>query len=138
MKTSRTVRLFTALVAILSMLFMQHAVASYLCPGVPMGVGSSVTSAGVGVSAMPARTDCAGMDTDQSTLCQIYAVGDASRQSLDKTPVADQPSFVPVVLLLTLAIYDTPVVYSAKPPLLITLARPTAPPIAIRHCCLRI
>lgn len=138
MKTSRTVRLFTALAAILSMLFMQHAVASYLCPGVPMGVGSSVISAGVGVSAMPAMTDCAGMDTDQSTLCQIYAVGDASRQSLDKTPVADHPSFVPVVLLLTLAIYDTPVVYTAKPPLLITLARPTAPPIAIRHCCFRI
>ena len=138
MKTSRTVRLFTALVAILSMLFMQHAVASYLCPGVSMGGSGSVVSAGVGVSAMPAMADCAGMDADQSTLCQIHAVGDASRQSLDKTPVADHPSFVPVVLVLTLAIFDTPLAYTAKPPLLITLARPTAPPISIRHCCFRI
>jgi hypothetical protein len=134
MKLTRTFRLFTALVAILSVLFMQHAVAAYLCPGASMGAGSTALM----MKAMPDMPGCTGMDTDQSTLCHVYSQGDAARQSLDKPPAVGHPAFVPVVMMLSLAIFDLPVLQPVDPPAYIALARPVAPPIAIRNCCFRI
>lgn len=132
MKLSRTFRLFTALVAILSVLFMQHAVAAYLCPGVPMGSNTLV------MKAMPDMPGCTGMDSDQSTLCHVYVQGDAAKQSLDKPPAVAHPAFVPVLMMLSLAIFDLPIAPPVHPPSYIALARPVAPPIAIRNCCFRI
>lgn len=132
MKLSRTFRLFTALVAILSVLFMQHAVAAYLCPGVPMG-GNAVV-----MKAMPDMPGCTGMDSDQSTLCHVYAQGDAAKQTLDKPPAMAHPAFVPVLMMVSMAIFDLPIAPPVHPPSYIALARPVAPPIAIQHCCFRI
>lgn len=140
MKISRTSRLLTVIVAIFGMLFMQLAVASYVCPGTSLESQHNAASA----TPMPAdMADCDGIDPAQSTLCHAHAHGESVNHSLDKTPVPDVPPFVPVVLVLDLEFFDLAAVVAAAavalqahPP--IALARTCAPPIAIRNCCFRI
>ena len=131
-------RFLTTVVAILSMLFMQHAAAAYLCPGAPLAGNSYTANQAAAMQAMPDMPGCTGMDIDQSTLCHVYAHGDGARQSLDKTPGADLPPFVATIVPLLWAVLDAPVLQESKPPSDAALTRSTAPPIAIRHCCLRI
>ena len=135
MKTSQTLRLLTAIVAIFSMLFMQLAVASYACPETSSGSKNNVASA-TGMAGDMAN--CDGMDPTQSTLCHTVAHGELTKQSLDKTPVSDVPPFVPVALMLDLQIFVLLALpaLQAYPP--IALTRTSAPPIAIRNCCFRI
>ncbi|WP_043480794.1 MULTISPECIES: hypothetical protein [Oxalobacteraceae] len=135
MKTSRLGRFLTAIVAILSMLYMQLAVAAYACPGMPGGGQITATSAHAKVADM---SNCQGMDAAQPALCHLYGHGEPSKQSLDKTPVSDVPPFVPVALVLDLQFFDAASVSDAKPYLQVALTRTTAPPIAIRNCCFRI
>ena len=134
MKTSHSKRLLTAIVAIFSMLFMQLAVASYACPGMSAGSNTAV-SASATMEDMP---NCDGMDPEQSTLCHMLAYGEPSKQSHEKTPAPVVPPFVPVELMLGLAIFDVmvPPSITAYPP--IALTRTSSPPIAIRNCCFRI
>lgn len=135
MKTSRSSRVLTAIVAIFSLLFMQLAVASYVCPGASMGSQNNATSATAAAADMP---DCDGMDPAQSTLCHMYAHGEPTKQSLDKTPTPDVPPFVPVTLILDLQLFEVASIPDAQPYLPVALTRTTAPPIAIRNCCFRI
>lgn len=135
MKTSRTSRILAAIVAIISMLFMQLAVASYACPGMSMGSLNNGASASAVAADMP---NCEGMDPAQSTLCHLHAQGGPSAQSLSKTPVPDVQPFAPVILVLELRFFDVATIPEAKPYLPIALTRTTAPPIAIRNCCFRI
>ena len=138
MKISRSMRLLTVIVALLSMLFMQHAAAAYLCPGAPKAGGAVPMSMLAVMTAMPDMPGCTGMDADQSTLCQVYAHGDAARQTLDKVHGADLPPFVALVVPLLWVLLDAPILQEIPPPPDAALARSTAPPIAIRHCCWRI
>lgn len=82
--------------------------------------------------------NCDGMDPEQETLCHAYAYGEPAKQSLEKTPVPVVPPFVPVELVLSLAIFVVIVLpdLPAYPP--IALTRTSSPPIAIRNCCFRI
>ncbi|NVM74505.1 hypothetical protein FHW83_000265 [Duganella sp. SG902] len=135
MKISRPSRVLTAIVAIISLLYMQFAVASYVCPGQQMG-GSSVTkAAGTMAVDMP---NCQGMDATQPGLCHLYGHDVASKQSLDKTPMPDVPPFVQAELLLSLQLTDAVIVHVNSHQVPVALSRATAPPIAIRHCCFRI
>ncbi|MCU6501664.1 hypothetical protein LPN04_28105 [Rugamonas sp. A1-17] len=131
MKTSRSTRLLTAIVTLLSMLYMQLAVASYVCPGVPAGSLDNAVSARA--TAMP---NCQGMDAEQPQLCDLHAHGEPAKQSLDNS-VPDVPPFVPSALILELQPVDAVLLPDAsyRP---IALTRTTAPPVAIRNCCFRI
>ena len=135
MKTSRSTRFLTAIVAMLSMLFMQLAVASYVCPAMPAGSHNSAASARAAMIDMP---NCQGMDAVQPQLCHLYAHGEPSKQSPDKTPAPAVPPFVPATLMLDLQFFDTVLIPDARPYRPIALTRTTAPPVAIRNCCFRI
>lgn len=135
MKTSRSTRLLTAIVALLSMLYMQLAVASYVCPGVPVGSQDSGASARAAMADMP---DCQGMDAVQPQLCDLHAHGEPAKQPLDNPAAADVPPFVPSVLILELQPVDAGLDCDATSYRPIALARTTAPPVAIRNCCFRI
>jgi hypothetical protein len=135
MKPSHTSRIVAAIIAIFSMLFMQLAVASYVCPGMPVGSLSAGASVAAKMADMP---NCDGMDPAQSTLCHLYAVGEPSAQSLSKTPIPDVGPFVPAILLLELRIFDIALSPDSHLYVPIALTRTTAPPVAIRNCCFRI
>jgi hypothetical protein len=135
MKPSRTLRLVTVVVAIFSMLFMQLAMAGYVCPGSsPAGERTFAQ-----VSAMaPDMVNCEDMDTAQATLCHLHTHGEPAKQSLDTKPVPDTSPFVPLVLILTVQSFMGFSVPTAQPFVRVDLARSSAPPIAIRNCCFRI
>lgn len=110
-------RVITALIALVSVLFMQFAVASYACPAVKVD-------------------NCHGMDMEQPSLCHAHE--QAGNQSLDKPPVPPVAPFVPATLV-TLLVADKPVQPSQTDRAdTFFLTRATAPPLAIRHCCFRI
>lgn len=135
MKPSRSTRFLTAVLAIFSMLYMQLAMASYVCPGMTMGSQAAMASPHAMAADM---SDCEGMDRSQPTLCHLDAHGDSPTQSLDKTPPPDVPPFVPAALIADLQFLDVVPVPDARPYLPIVLMRTTAPPIAIRNCCFRV
>lgn len=134
MKPSRSTRFLTAIVALFSMLYMQLAVASYVCPGVPVDGQDRAVPAQTAMSDMP---DCQDMDAAQPQLCHLHANGEPAKQSLD-LPAADVPPFMPSALVLELKLADAVLIPDAASFRPIALARVTAPPVAIRNCCFRI
>lgn len=132
MPTRRLSRFITVLAALVSLLFMQLAVAGYACPGVQQKVAKVATVAEV-------KTPCAEfmastMDDAQPNLCQAHC--QAGHQAADKyeLPAPLDIGTLPISFLLPVI---APVFGGAplQPP---HLKRTTAPPIAIRHCCFRI
>lgn len=117
MKLSRPSRIVAALLALVSVLFMQFAVASYICPTMKMD-------------------GCSGKDMTQPSLC--HAHDQAGNQSLDKPVSPPVQPFMPVALVMTVASGEIGHLSQADRPNTFLLARATAPPLAIQHCCFRI
>ncbi|NVD74760.1 hypothetical protein D0T25_27270 [Duganella sp. BJB488] len=134
MKTSRSTRLVTAIVTLLSMLYMQLAVAAYVCPGVPAGSLDNAVSARAAVM----MQNCQGMDAEQPQLCDLHAHGEPAKQPLDNASLADVPAFVPSALIFELPPVDPALDSNAAAYRPIVWARTVAPPVAIRNCCFRI
>jgi hypothetical protein len=129
MNLTRHARRTTALIALFAILFMQYAVGTYLCPvqAAPLSMHMA--------QAQPDMPGCTEMDMEQPSLC--YAHSQADYQSLDKPASPPVPPFAPVILFATLIPADATPLY-AEPGLdSTTLFHPTAPPLAIRHCCFR-
>jgi len=127
-------RFAAALLALVSMLFMQLALAGYVCPGTTSGQEIAASAKTTALADMP---DCRGMDRDQPNLCQAY--GQAGDQSLDKPNLPQVQPFIAAALTLVLVeiklAADGP---ATAPRDAFLLTRLTAPPLAIRHCCFRI
>lgn len=138
MKLSRPSRFIAAFIALFGMLFMQLAVASYVCPGMKTGGGSdTVAMSATGVD-QQGMSRCEGMDMTQIGLCHAHAYDQAGKQSLDKPELPLVQPFVPVGLVLALDAIDVTARPLAMPPESSLLTRTTAPPISIRNCCFRI
>jgi hypothetical protein len=133
MRQTRRHRALTALIALFGMLFMQLAVAAHGCPGMH-GAGIE-HSAMLGADGQP-MPDCASSERLRAGPVPVHCQDDTP--SLDK---AEVKTFAPAIVLFW------PVVAALEPVLAgpqlppeapSLLQRPTAPPIAIRHCCFRI
>lgn len=134
-RTSRTSRFVAALIALFSMLFMQLALASYSCPAQSIG-GGEVSHAAPAPAAGHTMDSCADMDPVQPSLCHAYDLAD--QQSLDKPQLPNVQPFIatglaqPLAVAISLHLPDT--LRGAR----MRSIQGAAPPIAIRHCCLRI
>ena len=132
MPTHRRSRCITVFIALVSLLFMQLAVAGYACPGAQQKVAEVAAMAEAQMAC--AESMAINMDDAQPNLCQAHC--QAGHQTADKydPPAPLDIGAVPVSFLLPNIV---PVVLGAplQPP---HLKRSTAPPLAIRHCCLRI
>ena len=129
---NRHQRLITVLFALVSLLFMQLAVAGYICPGSEPKIAEAAAMAEAGMpcaEAMPLT-----MDDQQPNLCQAHC--QAGHQSADKhelsSPVAI--SALPANFSLQIALP----VFSDAPLQAPHLQRTTASPVAIRNCCFRL
>jgi hypothetical protein len=132
MKPSRTTRLVAVVLAVISLLFTQLALAAYACPEAVQDRAPMTKVA----RAMPAMDNCAGMDMAQPSLCDAHR--HPGHQSLDKPPAPQVPPFLATGLGLVVHAV-VPVAPAAFPVhSRVLLARATAPPLAIRHCCFRI
>ena len=132
MTRNRRHRLITVLFALVNLLFMQLAVAGYICPGSESKIAEAAAMAEAGTpcaEAMPLN-----MDDQQPNLCQAHC--QAGHQSADKhelsSPVAI--SALPANFSLQIALP----VFSEAPLQAPHLQRTTAPPVAIRNCCFRL
>lgn len=133
MKPSFSTRIIAVLLAISSMLFMQLALAAYVCPGMAQSGGMMMAS-----SSNMEMPDCDGMDTEQTALCHAHAQDQSRRQTLDKADLPPVAPFIASQIVQTLlpapvfspahsSRYDTQ-----------TSSHATAPPLIILHCCFRI
>jgi hypothetical protein len=134
MKFLRSSRLLTACIVLVSMLFMQLAVAGYACPGLNLGQVSE--SASMTMDDAMAMSGCAGTDQAQPSLC--HANDQAGNQSLDKPPMPHVQPFVAAVLTLVFRNVELIDHATDAEPDALLLARTTAPPLSIRNCCFRI
>ena len=136
MKTSARFRFAAVGMALFCMLFMQIAMASYVCPALLTSGGGApgAMSMGVGMD----MADCANADHAQPTLCHVHADGGAAKLSLDNPELPPVPPFVPAQLTLTVQNIDLASFSAVMPPASLLPTRANAPPIAIRHCCFRI
>jgi len=135
MKLSRPSRFVAALITLLSMLFMQLAIAGYACPERKI----ERVNASVAMSSDAADQNmvgCQGMKKAQPSLC--HALDQAGSQSLDRP---ESPRVQPFIAVAPApAFLATPPAYrpiSIQPDSLL-LTRSSAPPLSIRNCCFRI
>jgi hypothetical protein len=132
MLQKRPSRLITVLVALVSLLFMQLAVAAYACEG---GASKAAQAKLTAMADMPcAESMVMAVDKGQPSLCHAHC--QAAEQSADKYQV---PSAIDVALLpsgLTLdGVFPLFANVALQAPY---LQRTTAPPLAIQNCCLRL
>lgn len=132
MTFSRRHRLITVLAALVSLLFMQVAVARYVCPATAaIGTQGSMV---MGYGMPCAESMSMAMDEEQPALCHAHCQAD--KQSLDKyelsTPVA--LGAMPANFTLTVVVPEFSGAALQAPHLM----HATAPPMAIRNCCFRI
>jgi hypothetical protein len=130
MLARRRHRFVTVLFALCSLLFMQLAVAGYVCPmGAKAGEVAAMTEAG-----LPCAGEMAAADTDQPGLCHAHC--QSGQQAADKVQVPTPMGAVATGSSYTIA----PVRVSHRSPAwqAPALLRSTAPPLAVRNCCFRI
>ena len=116
----------TVLFVLFSLLFMQLAVANYVCPAASKAVA-------LAEAAMP----CAGemvVDTEQVALCHAHC--QSGQQTVDKaqTPTPIGAVAMGVAYTVEPAEVDWSVPAGYRP----SQRSATAPPVAIRNCCFRI
>ena len=133
-------RLLTVLVMLISLLFMQLAVASYACPGLAIQGHAKVQTAGAALHAgMPCAESMGlaepmAMDEQLPALC--HADCQDGKQMSDGHQIqlpAMAPDHVAAYVILPAAALP-----SGQAPQAPLLARAAAPPLSIRHCCFRI
>lgn len=133
MKRSHPSRIISALVVLISLLFMQLAVAGYACPILNTAALNEPVS--MSMDSSQSMTGCETKDTSQPSLCRVH--DQANNQSLDKPITPLVAPFLPAALTLVfrdIEIADNSAVNLPN----ILLTRSTAPPLSIRHCCFRI
>ena len=130
MKNPSRNRLVSAVLALLSLLFMQLAVAAYACPNLMVAPQAPMLD-----STGQPMADCAEIDQQSPTLCDAHA--HRQTPSLEKPDVPAVMPFVPASLALVL-VWPEPAAALPSPPHAFLHASGTSPPIALRHCCLRL
>lgn len=136
MRLSRPSKTFAALFVLISILFMQFAVAAYACPGSQGGPAAEQASPMGDASDHEHMAGCDDRPVAPSALCHAHCQPDG--QSLDRPVHPDISPFVagqlvislthPAVTYRAIALIDNDV----------SLLRATAPPATVRNCCFRI
>lgn len=129
MRYPRRIRFLAALVALVSLLFTQLALAGYDCPQVARALEQSVAM-------QMAHSDCCTPHDKQSpNLCEAH--GQSKAQSLDLPAQPPVAPFVPTSLVLAVSAVETPLPLNLEAPASFLETASSSPPIPIRNCCLR-
>lgn len=131
MRYPRRIRFLAALVALVSLLFTQLALASYDCPQ----LGQALAQVAAQDAQVVHASCCAPHDKQSPNVCEAH--GQASSQAPDLPPQPPVAPFVPAGLVLSLSSVDIPLPPDLEAPAAFLAAAGSTPPIPIRHCCLR-
>ena len=134
MKLPRSSRLVVAAITLFSILFMQLAVASYVCPAltIPHHQPELADAHGAAEETAP----CPELDPAQPSLC--HALDQAGNQSVDKPELPPLPPFLVVGFWVAATPDDLGPEGKPNAPETTSLQYATAPPLAVRNCCFRI
>ena len=132
----RPSRVIGALLAIISMLFMQLVLAGYVCPKAPVDAPAASMSVSAGPVAMADMPDCEQMDVVQPGLC--HANAHPLDPSLQKPELPSVQPFVASTIALVLMHVVEPTVSNQFQRNSVRQSGAPPPPLAIRHCCFRI
>lgn len=121
----------------MSVLFMQLAVAAYACPTLTAGVVESVHA---GMMQADDHADMAGcedvIDIEQPSLCQAHAqFGDQFAGNAELPNLSPPLAWTVIPVLQIVDTASRPDLDAVATP---HLARSSAPPLSIQHCCFRI
>jgi hypothetical protein len=120
----------SAVVALVSLLCMQLAMAAYACPNLmPAKTAPMLDSTGQPMA------DCPEADRQSPTLCRADTHKQVS--SLDKPDAPSVMPFIATGFALPL-LWPEDKAALPDPPSVFLHASGTSPPIAIRHCCFRL
>lgn len=136
MKLPKHLRFFAALLAIVSVLFSQLAVAAYVCPSVADGQLQQSISAMQSMADQHSAADCDDMDDTQSSLCRTHCQGD--KQSGDKPQTPNLTPSVAIVLVPEMRNDDAVHRSTHTQVSNFWLTRTSSPPLSIQNCCFRI
>ena len=134
MKLNRRPRLIGALVALVSILFMQIVLAGYVCP--KPGVQTSDSAMSAMTSLDTSMPGCDGMDIAQPALC--HASAHVQHQSLDKHDVPSVQPFVPAAMSFVLVHAVLPIPTNSVELDTTRLSGGSPPALSIQNCCFRI
>lgn len=135
MPWNRRTRLITALFALLSLLFMQLAVASYACPGTGTTAGEVAHVAVMAeVGAHCEESMALDLDDVQPSLCHAHCQPGEQSAAKYELPSPVAIGALPVRFALPMIVP----VFSGTSLQAPHLKHTTAPPVAIRHCCFRL
>jgi hypothetical protein len=129
MAFTRPARKLAATIAVALMLFAQFAIAAHACAAI--GPGSALH----GTLAMShGDSPCEPAAPVQEKVCFDHCAGVQSVDNHPASPVGPMPA-----ALCSIAQADSPgaILHSRQSYARALLARVTAPPLAVRHCCLR-
>jgi hypothetical protein len=110
---------------------MQLAIASHACAGLSLSPATAADAA-----AMQAMPDCDQADLAQPALCHAHCLDGSSSLDKPQTPSASPAAVIVAAILTPVEPLSASTSSGARPD--ISLSRITSPPVAIRHCCLRI
>ena len=132
MPLNRRTRLIAVLFALVSLLFMQLAVAGYVCPAAGTKAAQTAPMAD---SNMPcAESMLLSLDDAQPNLCKAHCQADQQTADRYELPLPVALGVVPVDFTLT----ASAALRSGAPLQSPHLMRTTAPPITISNCCFRL
>lgn len=134
MNINRRPRLIGALLALVSILFIQIVLAGYVCPKPVMQPSDSAIAAMTSQSA--AMPGCDGMDMAQPALC--HASAHVQHQSLDKHDVPSVQPFVPAAMSFVLVHAVLPIPTNSVELDTTWLTGGSPPALSIQNCCFRI
>jgi hypothetical protein len=132
MQFFRRPRLFTALMLLISVLFMQLAAAAHACPDI------NPAPAMAAHAGMDGMDECMEADDDGalSALCDNHC--QPGSQSLNKPPLPDVPPFLAIALVSSGVATPISTDLSQTRADELFSTRINAPPLSIRNCCFRI
>lgn len=135
MHRNRRTRLLTALFALVNLVFMQLALAGYVCSGDEAKVAGMVVPAGMAAADMPcAEFMPIAKDVEQPNLCHAHCQDEQQSSDTYRLPSVAAIGALP-------ADFSAPVLlpsFSEAPMQAPFLRRTTAPPVAIQNCCFRL
>lgn len=124
----RMLRSFTASLGVLCLLFAQFAVSAYACPMLAERI--TAQEQGVRSAAIP----CSDADIDLPALCEKHCQD--GQQNVNDSPFHPASLDFAPGFVVTLKVTDRAALPGAFE--LSLLLHAAAPPLTIRHCCLRI
>lgn len=135
MNWNRRNRLATVLFALVSLLFMQLAVAGYVCPGGITKAVNATEKAAMAEAGMQCAESMSLAIDEQASLCHAHCKSDP--QSADHYRLPGLSNLVDLAFSVPLPRF-VPAPLGAAPLQTTLLRRTTAPPLAVRNCCFRI